>query len=162
MEADFSSVTELNKDFLQGRHVAGELLELDTLKHESRAYPENVLAELAFLSTLKEKILRAFNTHGKIILCADHGTSRLAVLARRQLDTAFPAENRKVYRNGRFADALPHDTKSFPTSLEHDGKTIFADYSRFAQKGAPGSEIHGGASLEEILVPVITIERRHS
>ena len=155
------SVTELNKDFLQGRNVAGEELSLDRLKHENLPYPENILNELNLLTTLKEKVLRAFNGYEKIILCADHGTSRLAVLARQtNFNVALPAENRTVYKNGRFADALPHDAEYLPNILEHDGKIIFADYSRFAQKGAPGNEIHGGASWEEILVPVISLERR--
>ena len=155
------SVTELNKDFLQGRNVASEALDLDTLKHTNLNYPENILGELEILSSLKEKIRRALSVHEKIILCADHGTSRLAVLARQnEFDTSYPAENRRVYKSGRFADALPNDTKNFPTALEYDGKIIFADYSRFTQKGAPGNEIHGGAALEEVLVPVIAIERR--
>ena len=154
------SVTELNKDFLQGKNVAREALDLDTLKHESRTYPENILGELEILTTLKEKILRALDGHEKIILCSDHGTSRLAVLARQNFDNAFPADGRHVYKSGRFADALSGDATIFPTAQEIDGKIIFADYSRFMQKGSPGSEIHGGASWEEILVPVITIERR--
>ena len=155
------SVTELNKDFLQGRNVAAEILDLDTLKHESRTYPENILGELEILSTLKEKILRALDIREKIILCADHGTSRLAVLARQdKFDNAIPADGRKVFKSGRFAEVLSDGEKNFPTALEHDGKIIFADYSRFVQKGGTGSEVHGGASLEEILVPVITIERR--
>ena len=155
------SVTELNKDFLQGRNVAAEVLSLDMLKHENLPYPENILSELHLLSTLKEKILRAVNGYDKIILCADHGTSRLAVLARqKKIAAVLPADNRKVYKSGRFADALPHDADHLSTALEHDGKIIFADYSRFAQKGASGSEVHGGASFEEIFVPVITIERR--
>lgn len=155
------SVTEDNKDFLQGKNIAGEVLELDTMKHESRTYPENILGELEFLVTLKEKILRALEVHRKIILCADHGTSRLAVLTRQtKFDNAFPAEGRQIYKSGRFADAITSDEKIFPTALEYDGKIIFADYSRFIQKGSPGSEIHGGATLEEILVPIITIERR--
>lgn len=154
------SVTENNKDFLQGNNVAGEVLELDTMKHESRTYPENILGELEFLATLKEKILRALDVHKKIILCADHGTSRLAVLTRQtKFDNAFPAEERQIYKSGRFADAMASDEKIFLTALEYDGKIIFADYSRFIQKGSPGSEIHGGATLEEILVPIITIER---
>ena len=155
------SVTENNKDFLQGKNVAGEILELDTMKHESRTYSENILGELEFLVTLKEKILRALDVHKKIILCSDHGTSRLAMLARQtKFDNAFPAEGRQIYKSGRFADAMTSDEKIFPTALEYDGKIIFADYSRFIQKGAPGSEIHGGATLEEILIPVIMIERR--
>ena len=154
------SVTENNKDFLQGRNVFCEILDLDTLKHTNLNYPENILSELKFLSTLKEKILHALDEYEKIILCADHGTSRLAVLARQtKFDNALPAEGRKIYKSGRFADALADDEKIFPNALEYDGKIIFADYSRFIQKGSPGSEIHGGATLEEILVPIITIER---
>ena len=154
------SVTENNKDFLAGRNVAAEILELDTLKHNNQPYPENILGELEILTALKEKILRALNTFRKIILCSDHGTSRPAVLARQtKFDNAFPAEGRQVYKSGRFADAMEDDEKVFPTALEYDGKIIFADYSRFVQKGAPGNEVHGGATLEEILVPVITIER---
>ena len=155
------SITENNKDFLQGRNVFYEILDLDTLKHTNLNYPENILGEFEFLATLKEKILRALDAHKKIILCADHGTSRLAVLTRQtKFDNAFPAEGRQVYKSGRFADAMAGDEKIFPTALEYDGKIIFADYSRFIQKGSPGSEIHGGATLEEILVPIITIERR--
>ena len=155
------SVTENNKDFLQDRNAAGEVLELDTMKHESRTYPENILGEMEFLVTIKEKILRALDVYKKIILCSDHGTSRLAVLTRQtKFDSAFSAEGRQVYKSGRFADTLPDDEKIFPNALEYDGKIIFADYSRFIQKGSPGSEVHGGATLEEILVPVIIIERR--
>ena len=155
------SVTENNKDFLQGKNVVGEVLELDTMKHESRTYPENILGELEFLVTLKEKILHALDTFKKIILCSDHGTSRLAVLARQtKFDNAFSAEGKQVYKSGRFAEAVASNEKFFPTTLEYDDKIIFADYSRFIQKGSPGSEVHGGATLEEILVPVITIERR--
>ena len=84
----------------------------------------------------------------------------MAVLARQtKFDKAFPADGRLVYKNGRFADVVKVDEKIFPTTLEYDDKIIFADYSRFIQKGATGSEIHGGATLEEILVPVITIKR---
>lgn len=154
------SITELNKDFLVGRNVVAEELTLDTLKHETRTYPENILSELNFLVTLKEKILRGLEVYGKIILCSDHGTSRLAVIARRgKFDNAVAADGRQVYKSGRYGDALSGDDKKFPVALEFDGKTIFADYSRFVQKGSVGNEVHGGATLEEVLVPVIVIER---
>lgn len=157
------SVTENNKDFLQGRNVAEEILSLDTLKHTNLTYPENILSELEFLATLKEKILRALETFKKIILCSDHGTSRLAVLARKtKFDDALPAEGRTVYKSGRFADSISGDEEIFKNALEYDGKIIFADYSRFIQKGSTGCEIHGGATWEEILVPVVTIERNEN
>ena len=153
------SVTENNKDFLQDRNIVEEILTLDTLKHTNSNYPENILDEIDFLKTLKEKILRALNMFKRIILCSDHGTSRLAVIVRQtKCDNVYPANGRCVYKSGRFADALPNDMENFSTALEYDNKIILADYSRFLQKGSPGNEVHGGATLEEILVPVITIE----
>ena len=162
---ELPSTTEVNKDFLRGRNVVADLRELDTLKHDSRAYPENILSELDFLSALKEKVLQGLEVYEKIILSADHGTSRLAVIVRQKnfdqfVPKAFPSGKRKVYKSGRFADARSDDEKKFQTAIEYDDKIIFADYSRFVQKGTTGSEIHGGATLEEILVPVVSIERR--
>ena len=155
------SVTENNKDFFIGKKIAADILELDELKHSDRIYPQNILDELEFLSTLKEKFLNALSDSKKIIICADHGTSRLAVLSRQtEFDLAFPSDERKIYKSGRFAEKLPNNEKNFPTAIDYDDKIIFADYSRFIQKGSTGSEIHGGATLEEILVPIITIERR--
>ena len=155
------SVTEQNKDFLAGRNIFAEELTLDTLKHEARRYPENILSELNFLATLREKILRGLEAYGKIILCSDHGTSRLAVLARREkIGNVIPSDGRQVYKSGRYGDARLGDDKKILTALEFDGKTIFADYSRFVQRGSVGSEVHGGATWEEVLVPVVVIERR--
>ena len=155
------TTTEFNKDFLTARNVAGETVELDEMKHAATNYPENIINELNFLSTLKEKILTALESFSKIILCADHGSSRLAVLARKtKFDKTFSSDGRKVYNCGRYADALPNDEKNFPAAIHDNDKIILADYSRFIQQGAPGNEIHGGATLEEWLVPVVTIERR--
>lgn len=159
--SNLPTVTELNKDFLTNRKIAGEVLELDTLKHENLPYPENILNELNLLERLTEKFLRALDANEKIILCADHGTSRLAVLARQtEFDRPFAADGRRIYKNGRFADSLADDENNFETAIEFDDKIIFADYSRFAQQGAPGNEIHGGAAWEEVLVPIITIKRK--
>lgn len=66
------------------------------------------------LSTLNEKILRAFDGYEKIIICSDHRTSRLAVLDRQtKFDNAFPAEGRQIYKSGRFADAMTGDEQFF-------------------------------------------------
>ena len=154
------SITECNKDFLVGKNIAAEILELDKLKHATKNYPENILAELNFLSALKNKILSTLKNYKKIILCADHGASRLAVLSRKtKFDKNFDGNGREVFYNGRFANILPNDTEKFHNFIEQDGKIIFADYSRFIQRGGTGNEIHGGATLEEWLVPVISIER---
>lgn len=154
------SITECNKDFLNGKNIIAEILELDRLKHSTKNYPENILAELNFLSALKEKILSALQSYKKIIICADHGASRLAVLSRKtKFDKSFESKGRKVFYGGRFANILSGDKEKFSNAFEYNDKIIFADYSRFMQQGGTGDEIHGGATLEEWLVPVISVER---
>ncbi|MDO4562925.1 MAG: BREX-4 system phosphatase PglZ [Clostridia bacterium] len=155
------STTENNKDFLSGKNVVLEMLDLDELKHGSNKYPNNIIQELAFLDTLREKIENAFSSERtKVILTSDHGTSRLAVLIRKtELDRKIPAQGHAIYKYGRYCEGTDIADK-LPTTIEYDGKLIFADYTRFEQKGAPIDEIHGGAALEEWLVPVITIEKK--
>ncbi|MBQ7705972.1 MAG: BREX-4 system phosphatase PglZ [Selenomonadaceae bacterium] len=154
------SITEYNKDFLNDKNIAAEILDLDKIKHSTKKYPENILAELNFLSALKEKILTTLKNYKKIIVSADHGASRLAVLVRKtKFDKNFESKAREVFYGGRFANSLSGDKEKFSNFIEQNDKIIFADYSRFIQQGGAGNEIHGGATLEEWLVPVITIER---
>jgi len=157
---DLPSITAINKDFLQGKNIVEEVLELDKIKHSTLNYPENIIAELNFLATLKEKILTALENYQKIILTSDHGASRLAVIARKNdFDKTFTADGRNIHNCGRFANTLTDDEKKFTSAICDGGKIIFANYSRFLQTGSPGNEIHGGASFEEWLVPIITIEK---
>ncbi len=156
------SVTEINKDFMNGRNlVEPPVRELDELKHANNTHPESLIKQLKILDELKNRVLGLLvgNTH-KIIIVADHGTSRLAVKVRNtNLDNAIPKpDNVGIYKYGRFCEGTDDEPK-YPTAINYNDKLIFADYSRFIQSGAPIDEIHGGASLEEWIVPVVTIER---
>ncbi|HPH12019.1 MAG TPA: BREX-4 system phosphatase PglZ, partial [Thermotogota bacterium] len=154
------STTENNKDFLQGKDVFEEIIILDELKHGRNQYPDSIIQEMGILDSLREKIENALdNGKRKIILTSDHGTSRLAVLIRKtDFDRKLPAQGHSIYKHGRYCEGIDFGV-DLPTAIVCDNKLIFADYSRFEQKGTPIDEIHGGASMEEWLVPVITIER---
>jgi hypothetical protein len=154
------STTQNNKDFLLGKNVLMEMLDLDEMKHGSNQYPNNIIREMAFLDTLKEIIENTMDSgKNKIILTSDHGTSRLAVLVRKTIfDRKISVQDRTIYKYGRYCEGTDI-TDDLPTAIEYDGKLIFADYTRFEQKGAPVDEIHGGASMEEWLVPIITIKK---
>lgn len=158
--AHLPTVTDINKDFLLNRNVLQPIYQLDELKHSSCTYPISIIKELYELNKILDIVLNAFsNSIKRVIIAADHGTSRLAVLVR---DTEFdfkvkPGE-REIYRYGRYCKGTDLETE-LDTAISYDGKLIFADYSRFEQKGAPTNEIHGGASLEEWVVPIISIEK---
>ncbi len=43
-----------------------------------------------------------------------------------------------------------------------NGYIVLADYGRFKGSRAANVEVHGGASLEEVVVPVITLSLKDS
>lgn len=156
------SITEINKDFMNGRStVEPPVRELDELKHANNIHPESLIKQFRIIDSLKNRVLGLLvgNIH-RIIIAADHGTSRLAVKVRNtEFDNVYPKpENIGVYKYGRFCEGTEDEPK-YPTAINYNDHLIFADYSRFLQMGAPIDEIHGGASLEEWIVPIITVER---
>lgn len=155
------SITEINKDFMSKRnYVDPPIRELDELKHANNVHPESLIKQLSILDKLKERVLELLVSNNKIIITADHGTSRMAVKVR---NTTFDnviqkPENTKIYKYGRFCEGTQNESK-YPTAISYNDRLIFADYTRFIQNGAPIDEIHGGASLEEWIVPIVTIEK---
>ena len=153
------STTNINKDFLNGRRVADELRDPDEMKHGNSPYPKTIENELYFLDSLREKIQAAFGSNvSRVILTTDHGTSRMAVLVRStEFDSKISPKGHTIYKYGRYCEGTDM-AEELNTAIEYGDKLIFADYTRFEQKGAPIDEIHGGASLEEWLVPIIIID----
>ena len=154
------STTAVNKDFLEDKRVVASFIDLDEMKHGRNQYPRTIEQELSFLNLLAEKVRDTFNLGvSRIIVSSDHGTSRMAVLVRKTpFDIKVSAEGHSIYKYGRYCDGVDA-SDIYETTIEFDNKLIFADYSRFEQKGAPVDEVHGGASLEEWLVPIAIIDR---
>ncbi len=158
--AHLPSVTEINKDFLVGRNTLQPVYQLDELKHSNCDYPLSITKEFSEINKIRDLVLNSFSSSiRRIIVATDHGTSRMAVLVREtEFDHKIKPGEREIYRYGRYCNGTDLESE-LDTAISFDGKLIFADYSRFEQKGAPANEIHGGASLEEWLVPIICIEK---
>lgn len=156
------SITEINKDFMNGRKtIEPPVRDLDELKHANNVHPESIIKQLSILDGLKSRVLSSLvGATKRILIVADHGTSRLAVKVRNSVyDNVYPRPaDTTIYKYGRFCNGKEDESK-YPTAINYDDKLIFADYSRFIQNGAPIDEIHGGASLEEWLVPVVVVSR---
>jgi hypothetical protein len=92
----------------------------------------------------------------RFLIVSDHGASRLAVLRRKEekynTDTTGEHSGRccKVFQ--------PYD---LPFAAEENGYLVLADYGRFKGSRAANVEVHGGASLEEVVVPVIELSLRN-
>ena len=104
---------------------------------------DNVIAEI--------KMVLVQQTSSKIILTSDHGASRLAVMYGRENKYKMNSAGEHA---GRCCPINELDKK--PTcATEENGRWVLANYDRFSGGRLSTVEVHGGATLEEILVPVI-------
>lgn len=151
------STTEENKDFYEGK-TNEKNFELDKIKHSnSVTYPFNLIKEFAEINKIVNQIVTLLTDKEQVIVAADHGTSRLAVLAKG--DTFEAKSNAKKYKYGRYCVDSVNDYTTFSGCVNKDSYWIFANYNRFSSQGAPLLETHGGATLEECVVPVISVKK---
>lgn len=164
VRSDIPTITSINKRFYEewtgGKKYKEE--QLDNIKHKEKGGyfftddedPIHIPAEL-------DVIERAINTaamelgmhHCKsFVIASDHGASRLAVIRKQEIpyDTDTKGEH-----SGRCCKSF--DGCDAPFIVEDNGFIILSDYGRFRGSRSANVEVHGGASLEEIVVPVITL-----
>ena len=158
------SITSKNKEFYTAFPEGSILKEegLDELKHHGTKYdfqfttePLHLFDELAILDRDLKKMSSAL-AMGKckrIIILSDHGASRLAV--------TYRSENKKL----ELAEPGKHSGRCCPADVDpgiefatyEDGFVVLANYERFKGSRKADVETHGGASLEETVVPVIVL-----
>ncbi len=161
--AELPTITAINRDFFdewQGRKEKNR--ELDDTKHSDEGgynftnneLPIHLAKELDIITAMMEKAATelALGNCKRFLVVSDHGASRLAVLRRKEekYDTETKGEH-----SGRCCKLFqPYD---LPFAAEENGYLVLADYGRFKGSRAANVEVHGGASLEEVVVPVIEL-----
>lgn len=133
--------------------------------HETRASEENLAAAL---NVIGDKVLpgvaAGLTRFERVLVTADHGSSRLAVLAWQmepKLAQTIVCETGVEVADWRYRECATHG--GCPPELEEtlDGRYwVVRGYNRLPKKGGgQGFELHGGATLEERLVPVVIFSR---
>lgn len=164
--ANLPTITSLNRGFYDEWHGKKEtpIKDLDELKHHpergydynNSPYPIHLVEELDVIKTALERAKTKLLTGDcrKVLIVSDHGASRLAVISP---DVQIPRNNCEAKSSGRYCigDELPVANNIV---AEVEGEyAIIADYSRFEGSRAASVETHGGATLEEVLVPIIEL-----
>lgn len=161
--AELPTLTSINKNFYDD--WSGERFpknqKLDDLKHSPEKFddkgkcsaPIYVCEELKIIDAVIDEIKNSLTTgeNEKIILTSDHGASRLAVMYGRgdKIKMSSGGEH-----SGRCCPANEIDERpDFAT--EENGYFVSANYSAFSGGRLSSVEVHGGATLEEVLIPVI-------
>jgi hypothetical protein len=129
--------------------------------HETRLAWENLAAALDVIgSKVLPHVAEGLARFERVLVTADHGSSRLAVLAWQsepRLARTLVCEEGAEVADWRYRECAAHG--ECPPEMEEtlDGRHwVVRGYDRLPKKGGGhGFELHGGATLEERLVPVV-------
>ena len=106
------------------------------------------------LRTIKSDLVERRSGVEKMLLVSDHGASRLCVLYQHENKWTMSEKGKYSGRCCPVGDAdEPPDS-----ATKESGFWVLANYDRFKGSRAAMVEVHGGASLEEVIIPLIEIE----
>lgn len=164
VRSDLPTITSINKRFYEQWPNDRKYKEdtLDNIKHnEKGGYfftadedPIHIPAELEVIEKALNTAAMELDMHNykSFVIASDHGASRLAVIKKQEV----PYEtDTKGEHSGRCCKSF--EGCDVPYKVEDNGFIILSDYGRFRGSRPANVEVHGGASLEEIVVPVITL-----
>ncbi len=170
-QANLPSITVYNTEFKEyfknkGVRVKDEK-ELDTLKHdgkndydfEKNECPIHIVEELKIIDKCLENIQRDINSQKikKGIIVSDHGATRLAFLNKKDMI------HENLDSSGEFggrACKCTEETPNISNAIKENGYLILADYNTIKGGRTGKVEMHGGATLEEVMVPIIEISQK--
>lgn len=168
--ASLPTSTKFNSILWDKERRLKEVKRADTISHtgysahEKCTYSDN-LAEIfrVFRMGIIPRIQAALNANKRVLVTADHGSSYLAVLAHKN------KMNRTLPWNGtpndwRYA-ALEREIETPEGMISEyhasDKKTYYVvkGYNRLPKEGGKEYALHGGATLEEMLVPFVVFTK---
>jgi hypothetical protein len=174
-QAELPTITTANSDFFykgefetEHRNKVGRL---DELKHKddggyvykSGEHPVYLAEELDVIArTLKSAETQLKNhKYKRILIVSDHGASRLAVI--NEQEEKYEVDEECKGKHGGRCCRRPSDYSPtaydlpFATESADGAFLVLANYGRFKGSRAANIEVHGGASLEEVVIPIIEI-----
>lgn len=163
--SDLPTITSVNKQFFD-LWVGEKKKEsrLDEIKHNEEGgfyfsdrfeEPIHIPSELQVISDAIDIAATKLAMHEchSFVIASDHGSSRLAVIAKQvaKHDTDTQGEH-----SGRCCKV--YDNCELDNAIEENGYLVLFDYGRFRGSRTANIEVHGGATLEEVVVPIITLK----
>ena len=169
---ELPSITEFNKEFVSALNEKGcavsDIKELDEIKHhgednfdyEKEKTPIYLIRELEIIDELLTKIRASVlgGKYDKAIIISDHGASRLAVLHNAENNLSMDT---KGEHSGRCCRVNEINSKP-DFAIEESGFWVLVNYERFKGGRKANVEVHGGASIEEVTVPIIEITQKQT
>ncbi|MBU3188739.1 BREX-4 system phosphatase PglZ [Clostridium bowmanii] len=159
-KANIPTTTYNNKGFLdEYKNILVDIPDLDKLKHSGEStfnyqktkLPIHIPVELELIKDILTKIKSELSRKAKVILVSDHGASRLVVINNKKISFNVESNGTKGGRCCKFVEGM--QIPEFATI--ENGQLTLANYERFSCYARV--ETHGGATLEELIVPIIIL-----
>lgn len=147
-----------------------EIKSLDNIVHNGAAKHEASIPERNFAETLRifeteimTRIAEGLTCFPRVVVTADHGASRLAVIAHIEgKGNTLPWEGKPDdWRYSLAPQGISRPPELEPEYYPETTNTywIVRGYNRLPKMGGKLYELHGGATLEERLVPVVVFTK---
>lgn len=166
--ANIPSETKFNSIPWDAERTLAPVKGVDNIVHDGAEKHETASSECCFASTLQKletdvlnRIIDGLSRFSRVAVTADHGSSRLAVIARRDGKCRTlpwkPGEEPLDWRYSTALDGVQRPEECESQYFPDGSKTywVVRGYHRLPKKGGKKYALHGGASLEERLVPVL-------
>ena len=176
VQASLPTETEFNNQWDKMDVPYEKLNKLDKLAHrgviDEPDYYSCIAEQIQFVSSVRERVEKLLAEHRRVIVTGDHGTSRLAArFFHKRSGMDYPA-GAEVCSHGRYCRLNPGSVVLDPNLvrakvLGGDEYAVYRNYDHFRKSGfaAAGDdenalygEVHGGATPEEVLVPVLVFD----
>ena len=163
---ELPSLTRCNKDFFESYppEQRTKVSELDDIIHHGKENydyqvtktPLHLIRELEIIDEVLRNArtrLLSGNSTTRVLLVADHGATRMAVINEHIIDIDVNSKGTNGGRVCEYTEAV----KTVPCAIREGDYYILASYDRFKGGQPANVEAHGGGTLEEVVVPVITL-----
>lgn len=178
-QTNLPTETKYNMQWQQMNVPYEKLDYLDKLAHKGLSYKDIddyyscVEEQIAFITkTIVSKVTELLKQYHRVIVTGDHGTSRLAARYFHVRDAVPTPKNITIGSHGRYGIVSRELKTKLPLQTivkDSSGNqyVVFRNYDHYSRSGfAAGAdddnaiygEIHGGASPEEMLVPIIVFD----
>lgn len=160
------TITSVNMSCADSDTVSLKLNDLDSLGHvKDRSdcnYFSIIAKQFALIGAIARDVVQIAreNPNLDIVITADHGMSRHAAKGFHAIEGIKAPKIGTVFSMGRYCEfPSPDNVPELSHTLKKDSILAFRTHAHFSVSGYAPGEIHGGASPEEILVPVIHYQR---
>jgi len=168
--AKLPTVTIFNPINWDEARILPEIKSIDNIVHNGAAKHEVSIPERNFAETLwvfeteiMNRIADGLTRFARVVVTADHGASRLAVIAHNEgKGTTLPWDGQPdAWRYSLAPQGAVRQQELEQEYFPETKKTywIVRGYNRLPKMGGKLYELHGGATLEERLVPVVVFTR---